>query len=381
MPRAEWSPNDERWMRRALELAARAQGNTHPNPCVGCVIVSADGGVLGEGWHHAAGQPHAEVEALNDAAGRGHGVRGATCYVTLEPCNHQGRTGPCSEALIAAGISRVVIATMDPHRKAQGGAERLRAAGILVESGLLARESALLNPAFMTSHLLGRPLVTLKWAMTLDGCTAVPSGDSRWITGDVARAEVHRRRAQHGAVLAGIGTVLADDARLSARPIGGAPFPVMRVVLDSNLRLPPGSPFLQHVDKQQALVMCSSGAPADREAALIGTGALVARLNGPITPERVLSDLHRRGVQSVYVEGGRRVAGSFLAAGLVDRVESWIAPKLAGGGSMALGPTSLQSPLARMGEALPLHTTSLSTWGNDFLVEGWLSRHLFETGR
>jgi diaminohydroxyphosphoribosylaminopyrimidine deaminase/5-amino-6-(5-phosphoribosylamino)uracil reductase len=369
---ADWSATDQQWMRRALELAATARDQTFPNPCVGCVIVSASGQLLGEGYHHAAGLPHAEVEALTAAP---HDVRGATCYVTLEPCNHHGRTGPCSEALIRAGVARVVIATQDPHQTASGGAQRLRDAGIQVDLGLMGEESRLLNAAFVTFHQLARPLVTLKWAMTLDGCTAVPSGDSKWITSEAARAEVHRRRARHGAVLAGIGTVLHDNARFSARPPGS--FTIHRVVLDSTLRLPLDAAFLDPVPNQPALILCSDAASAEREQALRARGADVIRLGETVTPQAVLQELARRGIQSVYIEGGRRVAGSFLAAGLADRVESWIAPKLSGGGPTHLGPTSRTTPLTTMADAQPLHAMTLSQWGPDILIEGWLNTHLF----
>ncbi len=370
-------------MGRALELAARAQGLTRPNPCVGAVIVSAGGDILGEGFHRRAGQPHAEIDALRDASQAGRDVRGATMYVTLEPCNHQGRTGPCSEALIAAGIARAVVAMRDPHAAARGGVEILQAAGVSVQVGLRGVEAALINPAFVTFHGLGRPLVTLKWAMTLDGCTAVPGGDSKWITAEEARAEVHRRRSTQDAVLAGIETVLRDDARLTARVDNPAGPPLVRIVLDSALRLTPDARFLTEGGDSPALVICCDDARVDLEEPLRRAGAEVLRVaRGPrgVSLADVMFHLRAREIQSLTVEGGRAVAGSFLEAGLVDRVEAWIAPRLAGGGPAALGPIALPTPNAEMSQALDLSNPTLQAFGRDWLIEGWLTDHLFKGG-
>jgi diaminohydroxyphosphoribosylaminopyrimidine deaminase/5-amino-6-(5-phosphoribosylamino)uracil reductase len=377
------TPPDRKFMLRALELAALARGMTRPNPCVGAVIVSPEGAVLGEGFHHRAGLPHAEVEALEAARVAGNEVRGATMYVTLEPCNHRGRTGPCSEAVIAAGIRRVVMAMRDPNAEARGGVERLREAGVEVAVGLCEAEALLLNPAFNTCHMLGRPLVTLKWAMTLDGCTSVGTGDSKWITGPEAREEVHRRRAGHDAVIAGIGTVLRDDARLSARVPGGVSFPPDRIVLDSTLRLSTLSAFVREEDGGRALVVCTEEAEAGREIALQEAGVEVLRLprgkHGVSIPD-LMRALHGRKVQSLYVEGGRILAGQLLEEGVVDRVEAWLAPKLAGGGAGHLGPTLMGNPLGTMAEAISLHHVSAVAFGGDLLVEGWQSSHLFRAG-
>lgn len=364
-------------MERALQLAAQGRDTTFPNPCVGAVLTDACGRVLGEGFHTAAGRPHAEVEALNDARARGNSVQGATCYVTLEPCNHWGRTGPCSEALLAAGVARVVIATIDPHKGVHGGAARLRDAGVVVEVGLLGEEARLLNAGFLTYHQLGRPLVTLKWAMTLDGCTSTRTGDSKWITSEEARAEVHRRRARHGAVVAGIETVLQDHARLSARTNPPARFPVRRVVLDRQLRLPLTAPFLEPVENQPAVIYTQAGTSAERASALRAAGADV-RVLAAVEPASVLADLAAQGVQSVLIEGGRRVAGSFLAAGLVDRVEAWIAPRVLGGGATFLGPVHRADAPDFMREAGSLERVQVGSWGPDVLIEGWLSRHLLD---
>ncbi|MCC6546286.1 bifunctional diaminohydroxyphosphoribosylaminopyrimidine deaminase/5-amino-6-(5-phosphoribosylamino)uracil reductase RibD [Candidatus Sumerlaeota bacterium] len=367
--------HDEKWMRRALELAARAKGETRPNPCVGAVIVSADGRVLGEGWHRKAGEPHAEVNAIQDAQRNGNDTGGATFYVTLEPCNHFGRTPPCTAAIIAAGARSVVIAARDPNSAAAGGAQRLRDEGIEVASGVLEDEARLLNAEFFTFHGLKRPLVTLKWAMSADGCTSLENGESRWITGETARAEVHRRRALHDAVLAGIGTVMRDNARLTARD-GASSFRPMRIVLDSGLKLSPGSAFAGERDGSRAVVVAAEDAPEERGKALKNVGVEVWRL--PRNDLRaLLTRLHQEKIQSVVVEGGRTVAGSFIAAGLVDHVECWIAPRILGGGATHCGPIALKNPLAAMSGAGSLLHTRMSQFDGDILIEGWLSNHLF----
>ncbi len=374
---------DERWMRRALALARRAEGRTRPNPLVGAVLVDPRGELLGEGYHRAAGEPHAEIEALRDAERLGNPVAGATLYVTLEPCNHHGRTGPCTEALLEAGIGRAVIAVRDTHTEAAGGVERLRNAGVAVEVGLLGEEAVELNAGFFASHVLGRPLVTLKWAMTVDGCTSLASGESKWITGVEARQEVHHQRARHDAVLAGIGTVLRDGARLSARgvPVPPAP-PRFRVVLDSSLRLAPDAPFLARAeDGSSPLVFCSEAAEEDSARELRAAGATVVRVSadpaGGLSGREVLRQLASRGVQSVYIEGGRTVAGYFLSSGLADRVEAWLAPVLAGGGASHLGSLQVPLPPGTMAEAWRLSRVSLRQVGEDWVATGWLHGRLF----
>ncbi len=372
-------------MHRALELAARAIPDTRPNPAVGAVITTADGELLGEGYHRKAGMPHAEIEALNDARARGNSTHGATMYVTLEPCNHTGRTGPCSEAILKEGIARVCVAMRDPNGAARGGIERLRDAGVEVDFGLLESAALLLNPGFNTYHLLKRPLITLKWAMTLDGCTAVPGGDSKWITGEAARAEVHRHRAAHDAVLAGIGTVLNDQARLNARGVAlPAGPPLCRLVLDSQLRLPTDAPFIGPYGDSRAIVVCAEDADQGRQAALEAVGVEVWQVKrGPsgVSLPDLMIRLYEQGVQSLYVEGGRTVAGRFAEHSLTDRIEAWIAPKLAGGGAAHLGPMVRSEPLQLMSEASQLHHSRLRELGGDFLLEGWLTEHLFPGGR
>lgn len=370
---------DEKFMRRALELAALAAGTTRPNPAVGAVIVR-DGRIIGEGHTAPGGRPHAETEAIRLATESTHG---ATMYVTLEPCNHTGRTGPCSEAVIAAGIARVVIAARDPNIAARGGVERLRDAGIEVETGLLPSEAKQINPAFHTFHELGRPLVTLKWAMTLDGATSTSTGDSKWITDEAARHRAHELRAAHDAVVAGIETVLADRARLTTRGValpGG--IALRRIVLDSSLRLPLDAPFLEPASGSKPIVVCCEDASSERAAALESAGAEIWRLRRGKDGRVSLADFVLRcrgeGIASIMVEGGRTLAGSFLEHNLADRVAAFVAPKVLGGGTMNLGPLQRSTSPTQIAQSLELHNMSVSAAGSGFLIEGWLSRHLFE---
>ena len=300
-------------MRRALSLAAAPGLPTGPNPRVGCVLLAADGSVLATGVHRGAGTPHAEVDALAVAARSARSARGATAVVTLEPCNHTGRTGPCAVALVEAGIARVVYAQADLNPVATGGASTLRAAGVDVEGGLLADEAEALNPYWTFAVTHGRPYVTWKLATTLDGRSAAADGSSRWITSEESRADVHRLRSTVDAVLVGTGTVLADDPELTVRE-GGAPIPrerqPLRVVLGSR-PVPPG-------------------------ARVLDASAPTVLLAGHDLPS-ALADLAARDVQHVLLEGGPTLAGAMVAAGLVDRVVAYIAPVLLGAGPAALG--------------------------------------------
>ncbi|MFJ4224482.1 bifunctional diaminohydroxyphosphoribosylaminopyrimidine deaminase/5-amino-6-(5-phosphoribosylamino)uracil reductase RibD [Microbacterium sp. NPDC089695] len=297
---------ERRAMTRALELASL--GPRGANPQVGAVILSADGEVLAEGWHHGAGTPHAEVDALSKLAPGA--ARGATAVVTLEPCNHTGRTGPCAVALIEAGVARVVYALDDPGAISGGGADRLRAAGVSVEAGEQAESAHRVIDGWLTAQRLGRPHVTVKWAQSLDGRAAASDGSSQWITGPEARADVHRRRADADAIVVGTGTLLADDPALTAR--------------DGN-ELYPAQPV--------PVVIGTRAIPDD--------AAIRRHPHAPLAYEThdvhaVLADLHMRGVQSVFVEGGPTLASAFLAEGLADRVLAYIAPVLLGGGRLAL---------------------------------------------
>jgi len=299
---------------------------------VGAVVVR-DGEVVGEGWHRAFGQAHAEATALERAGER---ARGATLYVNLEPCAHHGNTPPCADAVVAAGVARVVACHRDPDpRTAGSGFERLRAAGIEVEVGQLAEQAVELNLDFLVSNLLGRPAVTLKWAMSLDGKIATASGQSQWISSPAGRRWGLLQRECHDAVLVGSGTVLADDPRLDRR-LGRAGRPGWRVVLDRSLRTPPESRLFQVPAQAGGPVLLYTATQSDRGAdpadvrALERAGATVVELER-VEPETVLADLHRLGVRSVLVEGGARIAAAFVEAGLFDRVAIDCAPLLVGG--------------------------------------------------
>lgn len=313
---------DHAHMARALQLAERGLCTTSPNPRVGCVIAK-DGAVVGEGWHARAGAPHAEVHALAQAGGN---ARGATVYVTLEPCSHHGRTPPCAEALIEAGVARVVTAMSDPNPLvAGGGIAMLTLAGVQAEVGLLEAEARKLNPGFVSRMTRGRPWVRLKTAATLDGRTALEDGQSQWITGEAARADVQRLRARACAILTGSGTVRADDPKMTVRDldIGRQP---LRVVVDSALRTPPDAAILP------ALIACRRAAPAAR-GALEAAGAEIVELpgaDGRVDLAALLALLARRGVNELHVEAGAVLNGALLAAGLIDEWVAYVAP-------MALG--------------------------------------------
>ncbi|WP_405229883.1 bifunctional diaminohydroxyphosphoribosylaminopyrimidine deaminase/5-amino-6-(5-phosphoribosylamino)uracil reductase RibD [Lentisalinibacter sediminis] len=326
MTATEVDVHDRICMARALRLAERGRYTTAPNPRVGCVLVRG-GEVVGEGWHERAGGPHAEIVAL---AAAGAAARGATAYVSLEPCCHHGRTGPCTEALSEAGVARVVYGADDPNPRVAGeGAARLRAAGIEVAGGLLAAQSQRLNAGFVKRMRHGRPRVTLKTASSLDGATAMASGESRWITGEAARRDVQRLRAASGAIVTGIGTVLADDPRLTVRgeEFGAEPRQPLRVVLDSRLRTPAAAKLLAGPG---ALLI--HGPAATRPDALPGGAECVAVPAGPagLDPGAVLALLAEREVNDVLLEAGPELCGAFLAAGLVDELVIYLAPHIMG---------------------------------------------------
>jgi len=315
-------------MRRALGLAARGLGETNPNPAVGCVLVKR-GRVVGEGWHRRAGGPHAEVLALRAAGAR---ARGATAYVTLEPCAHHGRTGPCAARLVEARVRRVVAALRDPFPAVDGrGLALLRRSGIEVAVGLLATEAARLNETFLAAARLRRPFVLLKCAATLDGRIATAGGQSKWITSPAQRREARRLRRLYDGVLVGIGTVLADDPGLLPAPRVGRPF--HRVVLDSRLRLPPGCRLVRQARSSPVWAICRR-APAVRCRRLerLGVRVLMQRGRGGRVGIRwALRELRRHGVTSLMVEGGSEVLGSFLAERCVDKLALFRAPLLLGG--------------------------------------------------
>ncbi|WP_030080350.1 bifunctional diaminohydroxyphosphoribosylaminopyrimidine deaminase/5-amino-6-(5-phosphoribosylamino)uracil reductase RibD [Streptomyces baarnensis] len=345
-------------MRRAITLAARGLGSTSPNPVVGCVITDAAGDLVGEGFHRRAGGPHAEVHALRAAGER---ARGSTAYVTLEPCNHTGRTGPCAQALLAAGISRVVYAVGDPNPQATGGGDTLRAAGVRVEQGLLADEAEAGNAAWLTSVRLGRPYVLWKYAATLDGRIAAADATSRWITSPEARADVHRLRAQADAVLVGSGTARTDDPQLGVRGVDGATQP-LRVVVDTNASaVRPGARVLD--DTAPTLVAVAEDAPADHlpEAAVLRLPRAAGR---GLDLDALLAALHERGVRSVLLEGGPTLAGAFVAAGKVDKVVGYLAPVLLGAGPAALADAGIST----ISGALRLDVTETVPIGPDLRI-------------
>jgi diaminohydroxyphosphoribosylaminopyrimidine deaminase / 5-amino-6-(5-phosphoribosylamino)uracil reductase len=355
------TPADLAFMREALDLATAAIGLTEPNPRVGCVIVRTDGQVLGRGHTQEAGGPHAEVMALRDAAACGHDVKGATAYVTLEPCAHHGRTPPCCDALIAAGLGRVVAALEDPFPLVAGqGMARLKAAGVQVSSGLLADEAHELNLGFFSRVLRKRPWLRLKSAVSLDGRSALENGVSQWITGEAARTDGHAWRKRATAVLTGVGTVLQDDPRLDVRLVE-TPKQPWRVIVDSRLDTPLTARILQAPGK---VLLYAAVHDKARVAALLARGAEVAFAPGPngkVDLPAMLTDLAQRGVNELHVEAGHKLSGSLVREGLVDELLVYQAPKLLGVGQ---GLASF-GPLDSLDQALALRFVSLERVGDD----------------
>ena len=363
-----WSAADHAHMARALRLARRGLYTTRPNPRVGCVIVR-DGTVVGEGWHQRAGGPHAEVHALRAAGER---ARGATVYVTLEPCAHHGRTPPCADALVAAGVARVVAAMEDPNPQVAGrGLARLRAAGIAAESGLLADEARALNRGFVQRMTRGRPWVRVKLAASLDGRTAMASGESQWITGPAARRDVQRWRARSDAILTGRGTVQHDDPSLNLRlapealGLDEAPPPPLRVVLDSALRTPPTA-RLFGLPGPVLLVHDARHAPPPALAALAAVDFLpVPRGAAGLDLAAVLRGLAEREINEVQVEAGATLAGALLTAGLLDELVLYLAPHLMGDGGRGL----FHLPdLTTMAGRIPLRIGDITAVGDDWRI-------------
>jgi diaminohydroxyphosphoribosylaminopyrimidine deaminase/5-amino-6-(5-phosphoribosylamino)uracil reductase len=358
-------------MGRALELAARGRYTTDPNPRVGCVLVRGEE-VVGEGWHVRAGGPHAEINALRAAGER---AAGATAYVTLEPCCHYGRTPPCTEALIAAGVQRVVVAMEDPNPRVGGaGLQALQAAGIEVRSGVLAVEAERLNPGFVMRMRQGRPWVRCKLAMSLDGRTAMASGESRWITGEDARRDVHRWRALSSAIMTGVGTVLADDPSLTVRLGEGEPGSLrqpLRIILDTHLRTPPGARLLGLPGETLIL----TGIPdRQREARLEGNGVSIVTL--PMDGSRldlaaVMAYLGRMEINEVHLEAGATLSGALLAAGRVDELLVYLAPHLMGDAARGL----FRLPgLERMEQRIGLSISDIRAVGRDWRISATVNR-------
>lgn len=357
---------DTAHMRAALALARRGLGNTWPNPSVGCVVVR-DGRVLGRAVTAPGGRPHAEPAALEMA---GAAARGATVYVTLEPCCHWGRTPPCTDTLIKAGIARVVIAQRDPDPRVNGeGIARLRAAGIMVDEGLLSEEAAEITAGFATRVRHGRPLVTLKLASTLDGRIATRSGESKWITGEAARRAVHAMRGRHDAVMVGVGTVAADDPDLTCRLPGFRPNPVVRVVADSHLRTPLAARLVTTARDAPTWVLLRDGADAARHAAFTDAG--VRLLTVPAGDPGVdlaygLAALAEAGITRLLVEGGAQLAAALLRADLVDRIAWFHAPAIMGGDGWPAAQAFGVQALANMPKFTRLYAAPL---GADMLSE------------
>jgi diaminohydroxyphosphoribosylaminopyrimidine deaminase/5-amino-6-(5-phosphoribosylamino)uracil reductase len=356
--------SDTDWMRRALELALRGQGYVEPNPMVGAVIVR-NGEEVGEGWHQRFGEAHAEVNALAAAGGR---ARGATIFVTLEPCCHQGKTPPCTDAILKAGIDRVVAAMADPFPQvAGGGVAKLRQAGVSVEVGLLEAEARKLNAPYLT--LLGkqRPWVHAKWAMTLDGKIATRTGHSQWISGEESRRKVHELRGRMDAIIVGMGSVRADDPLLTARPAG--PRSPARVVLSRTGLLPPNAKLLQTKSEAPVLIATSEEAAQQSEVQAQGCPLLALPIShGRPDVTALLKELGRRQFTNVLVEAGAEVLGSFRDAGLIDEVHVFIAPRLIGGGG-ALPPIS-GIGVANVNEGMSLSEWTCEATGADWYVRG-----------
>ena len=356
---------DASFMQAALRLAALGRGKVEPNPMVGCVIVRG-GTVIGRGWHKRFGGPHAEVNAAADAGGR---IRGATVYVTLEPCSHTGKTPPCADLLIRHKPKRVVVATRDPFPKVAGrGIRKLRSAGIKVEVGLLGDEARELNAPFFKLVKTGRPWVIAKWAMTLDGKIATKTGDSKWISSPEARAFAHKIRGQVDAVIVGIGTVLADDPELTCRAARGRD--PMRVVLDSLARLPLRSNLVRTARDVPVVVAVSARAPARRTEALMKRGCSVvvfpAKL-GRVDVAKVLEWLGAMQATNVLVEGGGEVLGSLFDAGQVDEMMAFVGPQIVGGTGK---PPVLGGGVSKIADALQLGTLTTKRLGDTFLLRG-----------
>ncbi len=354
-----FSEADRAFMSRAIELAERGLFTTTPNPRVGCVLVK-DGRVIGEGWHERAGLPHAEVNAIADARARGGDPRGATLYVNLEPCNHTGRTPPCTDAVIGAGISRVVAAMADPNPQAAHGAERLRAIGVAVDIGIEEAAARELNAGFISRLTRRRPWVRVKAAASLDGRTALDNGRSQWITGEAARADGHRFRARACALLTGIGTVRADDPALNVRAIETARQP-LRVVVDARADTPAGAKVLAG---QGALVV-TAGARNPAWPSTVEALAL-PDANGRVDLAQLLRVLAERGMNEVHVEAGARLVGALVAAGLVDEWLLYLAPSFIG--DPGRGIVELREPIADLASRVPLAITSIDRIGEDVRI-------------
>lgn len=356
----------EQYMNQALDLARQGEGRTRPNPAVGAVIVK-DGVVVGRGFHPKAGQPHAEIFALHDA---GELARGADMFVTLEPCSHHGRTGPCADAIIEAGLSRVYVGTTDPNPQVAGrGIQRLREAGIQVFCGILESQCRRIIAPFAKHILTGIPYVVLKSAMTLDGKTATACGHSQWVSNAASRLEVHHLRNRLDSIMVGIGTVLHDNPQLTTRLPEGGRDP-HRIVVDSKLRIPEDVAMLHLDSKAATLIATTAQAPGDKieRLAALGIEVLVLpAISGRVDLHALLASLGKRGLQSILLEGGAELNGAFWRAGLVDRMMMFVAPKVVGGEGKGV---FAGAGVTSMAEATCLRDVRVRQFGDDTLIEG-----------
>jgi diaminohydroxyphosphoribosylaminopyrimidine deaminase/5-amino-6-(5-phosphoribosylamino)uracil reductase len=360
----------EKYMRMALELAVKGAGYVSPNPMVGAVVVKDDR-VLGRGYHQALGGPHAEVNAIDDA---GEASRGATLYVTLEPCNHHGRTPPCTEKILGAGIRHVVVAMADPNPHVAGGGNGyLTSKGLDVTCGVCEAQAETLNESFIKFTRSRHPFVVLKMAATLDGRIATRSGDARWVTGPEARAFVHQLRHNMDAIMVGIGTVLADDPELTTRLGQGGGADPVRVILDSQLTISSRARLLNQPSTAETLIVCGPEASEEKRARLQQKGACLIQLplaGGRIDLKALMKELGARGITSLLIEGGAQVAGAALKAGIVDKVHFFYAPKIMGGDGISI---CTGSGPEKMSECLAVSRTSVSRAGEDILVTGYVN--------
>lgn len=363
------------YMQMALELAEKGAGYTAPNPLVGAVVVRPDGTVVGQGYHRAVGGPHAEVHAIDDA---GSAAQGAILYVTLEPCNHFGRTPPCTHKILEAGIAQVVVAMTDPNPRVEGGGNAFLASkGIRITTGVCEEAAKRLNEPFIKYITTHKPFVLLKCAATLDGRLATRTGDSRWVTGEAARAYVHRLRHDYDAILVGVGTVLADNPQLTSRipasPDGRKPKDPLRIILDTHLRIP-GTAGVLNPDSEAETLIVTGPIDASRKNAVMRhpkVRILEAPLHdGRIDLNHLVGMLGEMGVTSLLIEGGSRVSAAALAAGIVDKILFFYAPKILGGDDgvpicSGPGPESMQ-------DSIPVHRMSVRWFDPDILIEGYL---------
>ncbi|MBI9084745.1 MAG: bifunctional diaminohydroxyphosphoribosylaminopyrimidine deaminase/5-amino-6-(5-phosphoribosylamino)uracil reductase RibD [Desulfobacterales bacterium] len=365
--------DDNSFMQMALDLAEKGRGFTSPNPMVGAVVVNR-GEVVGRGYHQAAGTPHAEVHAIDDA---GPKAQGATLYVTLEPCNHTGRTPPCTEKILASGINRVVMAMEDPNPGVRGGGgEFLVSQGVSVVRGVCEARARRLNEVFVKYITSGLPFVVVKCAATLDGRIATRTGDSRWVTGEAARRRVHRMRHALDAILVGVGTVISDDPSLTTRLPDIKGRDPVRVILDTRLSIPENARVLRLDSSAETLIFCGDQASADKRRLIQKSGARVLTApvsHGRINVKALMPLLAEAGITSVLIEGGSRVIASALAAGVADKVSFFYAPKILGGDD---GVPVCRGPGAGlMSDCLQLRHTRVERLGDDILIEGYLNQN------